>query len=45
MFIQQLFAMLSIFGKDKNQLAPAIFKILISKYQNTLSTEESRTYV
>ena len=38
-FIQQLFAMLSIFGKDKNQLAPAIFKILISKFQATLNVE------
>ena len=39
-FIQQLFALLlSIFGKDKNQLAPAIFKILITKFQTTLNVE------
>jgi hypothetical protein len=31
--------MLSIFGKDKNQLAPAIFKVLIYKYQNTINSE------
>lgn len=44
-FIEQLFTFLYIFGKDKNQLAPAIFKILIAKYQSALNSEESKVYI
>ena len=32
-FIHQLFALLHILGRDKNSLAPTIYKFLITKYQ------------
>ena len=44
-FINQLFALLSILGKDKNQLAPSIYKVLISKFQATINDTHSRLYI
>ena len=44
-FIQQLFTLLSIFGKDKNQLAPSIYKILVNKFQTTINEVHSRIFI
>ena len=43
--IQQLFALLAIFGKDKNPLAPSLYKIIISKFQKTINETHTKTFI
>lgn len=44
-FIHQLFSLLYIFGRDKNPIAPSIFKTLVGKYQESVSREESQAVI
>ena len=43
--IQQLFALLSIFGKDKNPLAPSLYKIIINKFQKTINEIHTKIFI
>lgn len=45
MFIQQLFTLLSILGRDKNQLAPSLYKVLLFKFQKSANETQSRVFI
>jgi hypothetical protein len=45
MFIQQLFTLLSILGRDKNQLAPSLYKVLLFKFQKSVNETQSRVFI